>query len=166
MSANPVMGGGEAAVRVRLGPGVGLVLGGGYETGNRWEWLGRLRTGAARGFAGVQGEKRFRNLDLVFGGGAMGLFLHQDLQYTEQDGRVIETEQVLARQLTVGGFAELGIHLPVGPVVGLELGVRGVFYPVEVDGSRVFFALVHGWGGMAFRFGGPKVGQSKRRPSG
>lgn len=162
VSANPVMGGGELAARFRLGPGVGLLVGGGYETGDRWEWLGRLRSGASRAFVGVQGEKRFRNVDLVFGGGAMGLLMHQDLHYTEQDGRTISAEEVLSRQLTLGGFAEIGLHLPVGPLVGLEVGARGIFYPVDVDDAKVFFAMAHAWGGVAFRFGGPKVGQTRR----
>jgi hypothetical protein len=163
VAANPVMGGGEMGVRIRLAPPIGLAVGGGYETGGRWSFAGRVRTGVARGYVGVQGVKRLRNVDLFAGGGAMALVFHQNLQFTEQEGRRVDAETVLAEQFTAGGYAEVGLHLPVGPTVGLELGVRGLFYPVTVDESSAFFAMGQAFGGVAFRFGGRKVGRVKAR---
>jgi len=163
VAANPVMGGGEVSARIRLAPQIGLAVGGGYETGALWSFGGRVRTGMGRATVGIQGVKRLRNVDLVAGGGAALLLFHQNLQYTEQEDRRTTAEDVLARQLTGGGYAEVGLHLPVGPVVGLELGIRGLFYPVEVDFNRAFFALGQAWGGVAFRFGGKAVGRVQAR---
>lgn len=167
-TANPAMFGGELSLRVKVAPkrspDLGLVLGGGYEQGMRWTWTGRLRTGSGRAMVGLAGEKRLRKIDLTVGGGVQALLLHQILQYTEPGERQrFDFEQQELSFISVGPWAQVGLHLPVGPTVGLELGVRGTFYPVTVDGSRSFFAMVQGYGGVGFRFGGKRVGQVGRK---
>jgi len=167
-TANPVMGGGEVALRAKLAPkkapDLGLVFGGGYELGMRWTWTGRLRTGAGRAMLGIVGEKRLDKVDLTVAGGVQLLVLHQMLQYTEPGERQrLDFEELSLMYATAGPWGQVGLHLPVGPTVSLELGVRGTLYPIDVDGSRSFFAMVQGYGGVGFRFGGRKVARVGRK---
>ena len=41
--------------------------------------------------------------------------------------------------------------------------MRGTFFPVEVDGTRGFFATAQVFGGVGFRFGGRALGQVQRK---
>ena len=161
--ANPGHGGAEVAVRVRILPTLGVTFGGGYERGGKWAWTGRLQTGIARGMVGVLGERRFNRVDLQFGAGLEALVVRQIFQFTQPDGRnrLDGTEQRFT-QFTAGPYVQGGVHIPVGPVVGLEFGVRAVFYPVDVDYQRSFFVMGQGYAGVGFRFGGKKLGEAAR----
>jgi hypothetical protein len=167
-AANPVMGGGEAALRIKVAPvrapGFGVMAGGGYQHGMRWTWTGRLQSSAGRAMLGLTGEKRLQKIDLTIGGGVQLLVLHQRLQYTEPGERQrLDFEELKKTYVTAGPWGQVGLHLPVGPSVGLEVGARGTLYPVDVDGSRSFFATIEAYGGVGFRFGGRKVGKVGRK---
>ncbi|MCP4869123.1 MAG: hypothetical protein GY898_10450 [Proteobacteria bacterium] len=167
-AANPVMGGGELALRFQIAPvkapALGIVVGGGYEQGMRWTYTGRLRSGQGRVMVALIGERRLDRIDLKVGGGVQGLLLHQILKFTEPDGtKRIDFERETLTYWSFGPFAQIGLHLPVGPHAGLELGVRGTFFPVEVDGTRGFFATAQVFGGVGFRFGGRALGQVQRK---
>ena len=166
--ANPVMGGGEIALRFQLAPvrapALGLIGGGGYEIGQRWTYLGRLRTGSGRAMIGLLATKRLNRVDLQVGGGVQGFVFHQILEYAEPGaGKRLTFERTTLLYWTFGPFAQIGLHLPVGPHAGLELGLRGTLYPIEVDGTRGFFAGVQGYAGVGFRFGGRSMGQVGRK---
>jgi len=167
-TSNPMMFGGELALRVKVAPtkapALGLMVGGGYEQGMRWAYTGRLRTGSGRAMIGLLGEKRLQKIDLQVGGGVQGIVLHQILEFTEPGERQrLDFEKQALTYWSFGPYAQVGLHLPVGPNAGLELGVRGTFYPIDVDGTRGFFAMVQGYGGVGFRFGGRRMGQVGRK---
>jgi hypothetical protein len=63
----------------------------------------------------------------------------------------------------MAAFVQAALHLPVGPHAGLEVGIRGTLFPIEVDGTRGFFATAQVFGGVGFRFGGRAMGQVRRK---
>jgi len=163
-SKNPVMGGGEALLTIRLLPTLGLTFGGGAQLGATWSLAGRLRSTAAYGLLGVQFERRLKVVDLRIGGGATVLGLFQNLEVVGTTDRDRLTgEQVRLRQITAGGYFDAGLHLPVGPFVGLDLGARALLYPVNADDSLAFFVMVQGYGGVTFRFGPGRVARAGKR---
>jgi len=164
--ANPGHGGAEIAVRVRILPTLGITFGGGYERGGKWAFTGRLQTGIARGMLGVLGERRFNRVDVQFGAGVEALVIRQIFQFTEpgERNRIDGTEQRFT-QFTAGPYVQAGVHIPVGPVVGLEFGARAVFYPVDVDFQRSFFVMGQAYAGVGFRFGGKKLGGASKATS-
>jgi hypothetical protein len=157
--SNPGHGGGEIALRIRVKPTFGITFGGGYERGAKWAWTGRLQTGIARAMVGVMGERRFNKIDLQIGGGVQAMVIQQLFQTTTngERNRLDGTEQRFT-QFTAGPYVQAGVHIPVGPDVGLEFGARAVFYPVDVDFQRSFFAMAQAYAGVGFRFGGKKLG--------
>ena len=161
---NPVMGGGEAALTIRLTPGIGLNVAGGAQLGTTWALAGRLRSTAVTGLVGIQFERRLRAVDLRIGGGATVLGLFQSLQTVSTDNRERLTgERLDLRQVTAGGSVDAGLHLPVGPFVGLDLGARALLYPVNADDSLAFFVMVQGYGGVTLRFGPGRVARAGKR---
>ncbi len=161
--ANPGHGGGEIALRVRILPTLGITVGGGYERGAKWAWTGRLQTGIARLGVGVLGERRFNKIDLQFGAGVQAMVVQQIFEYT-RPGERNRLDGVTDRftQFTAGPYVQGGVHIPVGPDVGLEFGARAVFYPVDVDLQRSFFVMALGYAGVGFRFGGRKLGGASK----
>ena len=58
------------------------------------------------------------------------------------------------------------MHLPVGPSVGLELGLRVNMYRAEVNDQAGFFVEGQGLAGLAWSFGGRKVARASRKDKG
>lgn len=163
-SKNPVMGGGEAVATIRLAPTVGLTVGGGAQLGVAWSLAGRLRSTTAYGLLGVAFERRLKVVDLRIGGGAAVFGLFQNLELvTTNDRERLTGQTVDLRQLTAGGFFDAGLHLPVGPFVGLDLGARALLYPVNADDSLAFFVMIQAYGGVTLRFGPGRVAQAGKR---
>lgn len=161
---NPVMGGAEGMLTIRLTPVLGLNVGGGAQLGTAWSFAGRLRSTAAYGLVGLQVERRLKVVDLRIGGGAAILGLFQTLEtVSTTDHDRLTGAKIRLQQLTGGGFFDAGLHLPVGPFVGLDLGARALLYPVNADDSLAFFVMVQGYGGVTFRFGPGRVARATRR---
>ncbi len=160
-SKNPVMGGGELMATIRLVPTIGLTIGGGAQVGASWSLAGRLRSTTGYGLLGVAFERRLKSVDLRLGGGAAVLGLFQNLEFvTANDRQRLTGQTVGLRQLTAGGYFDAGLHLPVGPFVGLDLGARALLYPVNADDSLAFFVMVQGYGGVTLRFGPGRVARA------
>ncbi len=163
-SKNPVMGGGEGLLTVRLAPTLGLVGGGGAQLGVTWSLSGRLRSTTAYGLLGVAFERRLKIVDLRLGGGAAVFGLFQTLEIvTANDFERLTGQTISLHQLTAGGWFDAGLHLPVGPFVGLDVGARALLYPVNADDSLAFFVMVQAYGGVTLRFGPARVAQAGKR---
>jgi hypothetical protein len=112
---------------------------------------------------GVLGERRLNKINLQFGAGVQAMVVRQIFQVTQpgERNRLDGTEQKFT-QFTAGPYVQGGIHVPVGPVVGLDFGARAVFYPVDVDFQRSFFVMGQVYAGGGFRFGGKKLGMARK----
>ncbi len=161
---SPLTGGIELMSKVRLAPNTALVGGVGYDTGVRWTWTSRLASGVGRASIGVLHERRLNRVDFQYGAGVQGLWLAQDVETTDwdEDRPIVSTWRF--DQFTAGPYGQIGAHVPVGPVVGLEAGVRAVVYPVRVDDSTGYFVMGQPYAGLGFRFGGQKVGAVRKGP--
>jgi hypothetical protein len=163
---NPWALGGELGLRVRLRPTLTLATMVGHQRGSRHEWSGRLFLDSTRLGLGVITERHLQRLDLSFGGGLEGLWISQVVNYLEYDDEeeytIWDEEIHRAGQLVPGAWAYGGVHLPVGPAVGLDLGLRANLYRAEVNESFGFFVEAQGLAGLAWSFGGRKLARASR----
>ncbi len=164
---NPWTMGGELELRARLRPTLALAVVAGHQLGWRHEWSGRLRTDATRLGLGLYTERHLRRFDWTLGGGLEGLFVSQVVNYLEYDDEeeytIWDEEIYRAAQLLPGVWGYTGVHLPVGPAVGLELGARLNIYRAEVNEQSGFFVEGQGLAGLAWSFGGRKVARASRK---
>ncbi len=167
---NPWTIGGEGELRIRLRPTLGLAIVAGHESGSRYEWSGQLRNHTSRLGLGLLSERHLRRSDLTFGGGLEGLRVGQVVNYLEYDAEddveLWEEEIYSAWQLVPGAWASAAVHLPVGPTVGLELGLRAHLYHAEVNDQPGFYAEGQGFAGLSWSLGGRKVARASRRKDG
>jgi len=157
---NPWTMGGELELRARLRPTLALAVIAGHKTGARYEWEGQLRLDATHLGLGLYTERHLQRLDLSFGGGLSGASLLQVvnyLEYDDDDYAIWDEEIFRAWQLVPGAWAFAGVHLPVGPAVGLELGLRASLYRAWVNDSANFFVEGQAMAGLAWSFGGKKL---------
>ncbi len=167
---NPWTMGGELELRARLRPTLALAFIAGHQLGWRYEWSGQLRMDNTRVGLGLYSERHLRRFDLTFGGGLEGLRVGQVvnyLEYDDEDEYTIWDEEIhRAWQMVPGAWAFAGVHLPVGPTVGLELGLRANMYRAEVNDEPGFYVEGQGLAGLAWSFGGQKVARASRRGKG
>lgn len=167
VDANPLSGGGELGLRLRaprggLGGAIAVHYSRGQRTGDR----GTLDTSTGTLTLGVFGQRHLRRLDLVLGGGVAGLRLEQYVEM-QVDRRWGFDQRAV--QYTGAGYGEAGLHVPVGPSVGLSTGVKALVYPVRTS-SMGFFVMAYGHAGLEIRFGGrirrnlPRTKRSKTSP--
>ncbi len=163
---NPWTIGGEIELRARLRPTLALAAFAGHQHGWRWEWTGELAFDATRAGVGLLTERHLQRLDLSFGGGIEGLLIQQSVNYLEYDDEeeyAIWSEEIhYSWQLAPGAWAYAGVHLPVGPAVGLELGLRANIYRAVVNENPGFFVEGQGMAGIAWSFGGKKLARASR----
>ena len=151
LGPNPLGAGGQIGVRIRGRRG-GLGVAGAvhYSVGRVTGSRGALDTSTGFVSLGLFGQRHLRRLDLVAGAGVAGLRLEQRLS-TEVEGRPWANGRAV--QLTGAPYGEAGLHIPVGPSVGLSAGVRALVYPVRTD-QIGFFVMGLGELGLEVRFGG------------
>jgi hypothetical protein len=162
---NPAAFGAEGAVRWRLAPRLRLDTFGGYARGEREEWEGFVELTTLRAGAGLAGEWHRERLDLSVGAGVQGLAVQQAIEalvYDEEEEPVSEAE-FERWQLVPGGYAQAGVHVPVGPWAGIEAGARANLYRGIIDDQGRFLIEGQGFVGLTFGLGGRSVGRAKRR---
>ncbi len=165
---NPWSFGGEVGLRWRVRPTLALAATLGHQRGSRYEWSGQLRMDATGLGLGLISERHLRRFDLSLGGGLEGLWVTQVvtyLEYDDEDYAVWDEELYRAGQLLPGVWAFGGVHLPVGPAVGLELGLRAKLYRAEVNESFGFFVEGQATAGLVWSFGGKKLARAPRTGS-
>ncbi len=163
---NPWTLGGELELRARLRPTLALALVAGHQLGWRYEWSGQLRIDNTRAGLGLYSERHLRRFDLSLGGGLQGLRVSQVITYLEYDDEeeytIWDEEIYRGWQLVPGAWAFAGLHLPVGPAMGLELGLRVNIYRAVVNAEPGFFVEGQGLAGLAWSFGGRKLARAAR----
>jgi hypothetical protein len=164
---NPWTLGGELELRARLRPTLALAGFAGHQHGSRHEWTGDLALDATRAGLGLLSERHLRRFDMSLGGGVEGLWVQQVVNYLEYDD--LDDEYALwseeihrSWQIVPGAWAFAGLHLSVGPAVGLELGLRANLYRALVNDSYGFFVEGQGIAGLAWSFGGRKLARASR----
>ena len=161
VNGQPVTVGGGGELRIALNRSLAAVAQGGHHRGRRIEWSGRLGVEVTRFGAGLLAERRSRRLDLSVGGGLQMALLSQRVDYIDIDGP-FRQEVLRADQWAPGAFAQGGLHLPVGPTVGLDLGVASHVHLANVDEQNQL--LIEGMiqGGLSLRFRTRPLARAKR----
>ena len=164
VQGSPPLLGGEGELRYLFRPGLAVVGGAGYGSGAREEWTGRLKSTNVRFGAGVMFERHLPRLDLLAGIGPSVALLTQRVDYLEfEEDDDIDAEVFTAKQIAPGVWLSGGIHLPMGPVFGLEVGLRGHLYNAEVNQQRTLLAEVQAFGGLSASFGGQQIARAQKQ---
>ncbi|MEC8422410.1 MAG: hypothetical protein VX000_01465, partial [Myxococcota bacterium] len=162
---NPGSVGGEAAVRWRLAPRLRLDTIGGFARGEREEWEGVVKLSSIRVGAGLAGEWNRERMDLSVGAGIQGIAVQQAIEvllYDDEEEPISEAN-LEAWQRIPGGYAQAGMHVPVGPWAGIEAGARANLYRGLIDDQGRFLIEGQGFLGLTFGLGGRTVGRARRR---
>lgn len=168
-SSNPLTAGVQVGLRVRSPRApIGVAAAAQFVTGRKVGSRGRLDTTTGLAFLGVFGQRHFRKLDLVLGGGVSGLRIHQELRVEVGDRPWFDDD---ATQFVAGPYGEAALHIPVGPAVGIATGLRGLVYPVRTVDQTSFFVMGQAYAGLEVRFGGrirrtlPRTRTSEESPT-
>lgn len=163
---NPATFGGEAAARWRLAPRLHLDTFGGYARGEREEWTGYVELSSLRAGAGLSTGWHRERVDLSLGAGLQGVAVQQGIDvlvYADEGEEPVSSANYDRWQIVPGGYAQAGIHLPVGPWAGLEAGARANLYRGIIDDQGRFLIEGQGFAGLTFGFGGQSVRRARRR---
>ena len=164
LPGNPGSFGGEVAGRFRLSPRLRADTFVGVARGEREEWEGWLSLRTIHAGAGVVGEWHRNRLDLSVGGGVEAVHVHQFIETLayEHEDEPLETTLVDREQLVPGAWLQAGVHLPVGPWAGLEVGARSHFLRAVVDDVPQTLVELQGFAGLTVGVGGRRVNQAAR----
>ena len=161
---NPALAGVEIEGRYLIRPGLsvsGFVSPGrGYRAE---DWAGHLTAWSTRLGAGVMLERHLPRLDLSVGGGPQAAMLSQRVDYLEfEEDDDIDAEVFEARQTVPGVWAGGGVHLPIGPVFGLDAGLRVSAYSATVNDNRSFLVEGQGVVGLSASLGGRQIARAQK----
>lgn len=151
---NPPTFGGELDLRWLFKPTVALAAFAGGEFGRRAEFSGRIGLYSARVGLGIMGELHFNHLDLDLGGGLGLSWVGQRVVYLQalDEEEPEPGQRTEASAWSPGGWLHVGIHVPVGPVVGVDLGVRGHLARTVIDFDAGPTVQAQGFAGISMRF--------------
>jgi len=163
LSGTPSHLGIEAEVRHLLRPGLGIVGVIGTGRGAMESWEGELLTASSRLAGGVLVERHQPRLDLSVSAGAQVARITQRLDnYDYEEGDIEGVEVFTAETVAPGVWAGGGVHLPLGPVFGLQLGARGGIFRAEVDGQIASITELQGFTGLSANLGGKQIARAGR----
>ncbi len=163
ISGTPGHLGAEAEVRYLLRPGLGITGMVGGARGAQGGWGSDLVTTSSRLAGGVLIERHLPRLDLSVSGGLHAAWLTQRLDYYDYDEGDIEGVEVFtATALAPGAWAGGAVHLPLGPVFGLQLGARGSIFRAEVDFQAATLSELQVLGGLSASLGGRPIARARR----
>ena len=163
-SGSPALLGVEGELRYLLRPGLSTVATIGYARGHREEWTGRLKSTTTRFAGGVMLERHLPRLDLMVGAGPQVAVLSQRVDYLEfDDDDDVDAEVFTAVQVSPGLWLSGGLHLPLGPVFGLEFGLRGNLYSAELNHVHSFLVDGQAYGGLSASFGGRQIARAQKQ---
>ena len=154
----------ELAGRARIAPQLRAEVFTGIAQGERDEWEGWMVMNTARLGGGVSGWWNRPRIDLTAGVGAEVVRVAQAIERLEYTGEdEAEVSGVLEReQFLPGMYVQAGVHLPVGPWAGLEVGARSHFLRAVVDDVPQTLVEVQGFAGLTIGLGGRRVKQASR----
>ena len=157
---NPATWGGELEARGWLRPTLALHGFVGLQSGFRDEWSGRLRVDLLRLGLGLSFDRQLQHFDVSLGAGLEATGIQQRVSYLDLQN---QSEGALTYlQLVPGLFAQGGLHLPVGPSVGLDLTVRGHLHSANVDAIPTFLVEGQALAGISFQLGRRAARASRR----
>ncbi|MCB9741953.1 MAG: caspase family protein [Alphaproteobacteria bacterium] len=158
--------GAELDLRALLRPNLGVS---GFVAGQRNLYMGQhgdAHTWVGRVGAGLAYERHLSRVDLLVAGGPELAALRQVLRYEQVESEDHHQTSLSLSQLTGGAWAGLGLHVPVGPTVGLELGSRGHLLYANVAEESVsglrLVGEVGGYVGVAASLGGRGLARASR----
>lgn len=160
----PTMFGGELELQWLPRPALALLGFASAAAGQRYDDLGVLRTRTLRLGLGAMGVVHTRLADLSAGGGVEAAHFWQrvavidDIDPEEPD--VLEVKR--GSVFSPGLFAQGAVHFPLGPVFGLDVGIRAHLVIASVDASIRVLPQGEGLIGLSARFGGRQVGRAQR----
>ena len=67
------------------------------------------------------------------------------------------------QQILPGAYLQAGVHLPVGPRAGIEVGTRANLMVGLVDDVRQPMVELQGFAGLTVGLGGRKVSRARQR---
>ncbi len=165
VGANPPLFGGELQLRSRLAAKLSWLVVAGHSEGVLSEWELRRRAGLSRLGLALSTEHQMSKMDVSIAAGAQVGVLHQHeaaLIYDDDDSAY--AEQLTQRwDIAPGLFVQSGIHVPVGPVFGLELGLRTSLYRSIVDEEGTLIAEGQATSGLTIGLGGKRVARATRK---
>jgi hypothetical protein len=159
---NPMGLGGELAFHGRVRPQLTLGVHGGFTTGRRVEWTGRMVADSAYAGLGLFAERHLGRVDLWVGGGPSVTRAGQRVMALELADEDIDTEVHHAVQWIGGGFVSGGAHVPVGPGFGVELGLRAQVQQGIVDHAPRLLLEGAGTFGVSISVRTRKIAQAKK----
>jgi len=165
LPGNPGAFGGEVAARVRLTPLLRADSFVGLSNGEREEWGGWLSLRTTRLGGGVTGQWHRQRVDLSLGAGLEAVWVRQYIESLdiEEGDEPIETSVVDRNQLMPAAYGQVGVHLPVGPWAGLELGLRTHLMRAMVDDLPQILVEGQVLAGLTIGLGGRRVERAGRR---
>lgn len=152
---NPWTRGAELEGRALVRPWLAVVAGAGWEGGSREEWNGALHTDLVRAHGGLMLEKHTTRADWSVGGGLEAVWVQQAVQYVDSEGEDLDAELSTFSQLDPGLWVGGGVHVPVGPRMGLDAGLRAHMVRAYVNDQWLLESQVTGMAGLSMRFGRP-----------
>ena len=165
LPGNPGAFGGEVATRVRMSPVLRTDSFVGMSHGEREEWGGWLTLRTLRLGTGIAGQWHRQRVDLSVGAGVEAVWVRQYIESLEVDDadEPIETSVVDREQLMPGAYGQVGVHLPVGPRAGVELGLRTHLMRALVDDLPQILVEGQAYAGLTVGLGGRSVERAGRR---
>ena len=165
LPGNPGAFGGEVAVRGRVSPffrADGFV---GLSHGEREEWGGWLTLRTMRVGGGLSGQWHRQRIDLSAGAGIQAVLVQQSIESLDvgEGDEAIESTVIDRRQWLPGAYGQVGVHLPVGPRAGVELGLRTHLMRAEVDDLPQILVEGQAFAGLTIGLGGRSVKRAGRR---
>ncbi|MFT5683176.1 MAG: hypothetical protein ACI8RZ_004105 [Myxococcota bacterium] len=163
MSGTPGHFGVEGEVRYLVRPGLGLIGVAGSGRGAMESWGSDLVTSASRLAGGVLIERHQPRLDLSVSAGLQAVWITQRLDYFDYDeGDVEGVEVFTTAAMAPGLWAGGAIHLPLGPVFGLQVGARGGILRAEVDYQPASITELQVFSGLSASLGGKQIARAGR----
>ncbi len=158
----PAMVGVELEPRVRIRPSLSVVGQIGTSRGHRFELSGRLRFAQHRLALGLGMERQLRSVDASVEAGPLLAQLRQRVNALDLDEEVVGTVVFEASQWVPGAWLQAGVHLPVGPALGLHASARTQAMRVDFDESRRFLVEGSVGLGLAVSLATKRLGRARR----
>lgn len=166
MQGMPVGAVGQVQARYLARPNLGVQASVTGQRGVDEGDYGEITVRAARVSTGVVYERHRPRLDWTVSGGPELALVSQTLEYLDYDEEEDDEPYVLAAferaQILPGGHVGVGVHVPVGPVVGLNAGARAHLLYGIVDDTPRLMAEMQLTVGLSVGFGGRSIARAQK----
>jgi len=163
LQGTPTTRGGSLELRYLIKPTLGVVGFADHAWGEDETFSAVLVTTTSRAGVGVSLEQHLPRLDLSVSGGPQLALVTQRLDYVDfEDGEVDGLDVVQGEDLMPGVWLAGGVHLPIGPIFGLDVSVRGSAYQGLVDEQDQVLIDGQLLAGLSASFGGRQIARARR----